>query len=77
MAVGGRRVKENGETPAKIGSRVQQGAEAGLAYMVAKTADDLYFDKPYGPDRTAHAVYSSRVGFFALETRVRNLDKWA
>jgi hypothetical protein len=49
MSVGGRDVKQNGEAPAKIGNRVQQAAEVGLAYVVAKTADDLYFDKPYGP----------------------------
>lgn len=49
ISVGGRDVKKNGEAPAKIGNRVQQVAEVGLAYMLAKTADDLYFDKPYGP----------------------------
>jgi hypothetical protein len=49
VSVGGHNVKKNDEAPAKIGNRAQQAAEVGLAYAVAKTADDLYFDKPYGP----------------------------
>jgi hypothetical protein len=49
VSVGGRDVKKNGEAPVKIGTRVQQAAEIGASYSVAKLADDLYFDKPYGP----------------------------
>jgi hypothetical protein len=50
VSVSGKAVNNNnnGEAPARTGTRVKQAAELGFSYSVAKIIDDSYLDKPYG-----------------------------
>ena len=48
VSMSGKAVNNNGEAPARTGTRVKQAAELGFSYSVAKIIDDSYLDKPYG-----------------------------